>query len=328
MGFSPVSLGLPNERISSKFREPRESCPHKGIDITSSRKARPFVAGVFGRIISPIEGPWGTITVSPFNAPATRIQYLHCSAINVGIGQLVCPWTVLGNTGDTAPPNTGITGIHLHLQVQEPGAGGEKCWNARRFVDPETFPTPDLVRGTWRANSEGSTGGISWTREAVLRISGSEPGAPVSASVKKTYTVGSGEQCSHIASWGTAQISTRQQDGTLIYQSGPGSCYGTSGCGGCSAEIETLDIRLRDANTLSISGNYNMTRVSAFSELITGEAEFVALGHPKVEGAELHARYVTSVSMRFDEVDTGMVAASFSGLDENSLFGVHDGEKF
>ena len=147
--FSPNSLGLSGERITALFGEDRNGCPHKGIDISSSRTSKPFSAGVFGIVGQPIGGQWGTVTVNPLHAPSVRIQYLHCTNISVASGQLVTPWTVLGSTGATAPPNSGITGIHLHLQVQPPGSGAPPCWKGRYFVDPTKFSTPDLMRGTW-----------------------------------------------------------------------------------------------------------------------------------------------------------------------------------
>jgi hypothetical protein len=67
MGFSPNQVGLPGERITAKFGTHRGNCFHKGLDISSSRTPKAFTAGVYGRIIPPIGGPWGTVSVLPSN---------------------------------------------------------------------------------------------------------------------------------------------------------------------------------------------------------------------------------------------------------------------
>src|SRR5437867_1921699 len=105
MGFSPEVVSLFGERISGVFGEPRPNgCPHKGMDITSSGVPTLFTPGVFGRVAAPVGGDWGTITVEPYSHPTTRIQYLHCSSIAVGLGDIVAPWSLIGATGATAPP--------------------------------------------------------------------------------------------------------------------------------------------------------------------------------------------------------------------------------
>lgn len=91
--------------------------PHRGIDFQSrDAQGRParmdFRAGVHGRVVEPIGGPMGTITVELKDG--TRIQYLHTSQQNVRVGQDVAPETILGKTGAT-----GANAIHLHVQARD-----------------------------------------------------------------------------------------------------------------------------------------------------------------------------------------------------------------
>lgn len=149
MGFTPELVGLAGESINHPFREARASGPHKGIDITSSKTPRSFKAGVFGRVVAPTNTEWGTISVQPFNRPECLIQFLHCSSYNVGVGSLIAPWTILGQTGDTAPPGSGVEGIHLHIQVIEPGAPTDSAWD-RNYVDPAAWDLGAAESGTWQ----------------------------------------------------------------------------------------------------------------------------------------------------------------------------------
>lgn len=141
-GFTPASLGLNN--VTGKFGEPRNGCPHKGTDFGSGGIAKDFKAATNGKVIAPIAGDWGTITVKPFHDPESTVQYLHCSSIHVKIGDDVSKDTVIGTTGKTAPPGTSISGIHLHLQVFKSEPPAEPCWNDgsnRNFYDPELWNT-------------------------------------------------------------------------------------------------------------------------------------------------------------------------------------------
>jgi murein DD-endopeptidase MepM/ murein hydrolase activator NlpD len=149
MGFSPVAVGLAGQVINHPYNEPRKACFHRGIDITSSKKPLDFSAGIYGRVIDPTQTAWGTISVQPFHDPTAVVQYLHCSQYSVKVGQAVAPWTILGKTGDTAPPNSGVKGIHLHLQVVEPGSPLHSCWGARNYVDPTRWDLGNPLVGTW-----------------------------------------------------------------------------------------------------------------------------------------------------------------------------------
>jgi hypothetical protein len=149
MGFSPTLVGLTGERVNHPFLEPRGDCPHRGIDITSSGTHKNFCAGIFGRVVPPLHTGWGTIAVNPFHDVQAIVQFLHSSSIAVSIGEFVAPWTILGRTGDTAPPGSGVSGIHLHVQVVRPGTPAQECWD-RNYVDPETWPiVSPIIAHNW-----------------------------------------------------------------------------------------------------------------------------------------------------------------------------------
>jgi murein DD-endopeptidase MepM/ murein hydrolase activator NlpD len=101
--------------------------PHLGIDI-SSRDATGKVAqldfkgGVTGKVVAPIGGKYGTITVELANK--TRVQYLHTSQQHVRVGDDVTPDTVLGRTG-----STGANAIHLHVQARD---------SRNELIDPDS----------------------------------------------------------------------------------------------------------------------------------------------------------------------------------------------
>jgi murein DD-endopeptidase MepM/ murein hydrolase activator NlpD len=174
-GFGPDIVGLVGERISGKFFEDRpDGCPHKGIDITSSQRALPFLAGVYGVVGEPVGGPWGTVTINPFSSPKTRIQYLHSSKILVSPGERVTPWTPLGYTGQQVPPGHPIPGFHLHLQVEEPGEGTVTCWNKRNFVNPEQWAIEDTLAGMWFYSDQQQDNDLTIYRNALYDISGSK----------------------------------------------------------------------------------------------------------------------------------------------------------
>jgi hypothetical protein len=163
MGFSPDTVGLSGETVSGTFEEPRpDGCPHRGLDITSSQTPKPFQAGIYGVVIPPINTAFGTIAVRPFGDLSAIVQYLHCSTSKVGIGDSVAPWTVLGTTGETAPPGTGITGIHLHIQVILPGTPRHSCWD-RNYVDPASWESHFSIAGTWATRVSGA-GGVADTQ--------------------------------------------------------------------------------------------------------------------------------------------------------------------
>ncbi|WP_082029520.1 M23 family metallopeptidase [Tateyamaria sp. ANG-S1] len=178
IGLTPFEVGLAGMGgISARFGEMRDGCPHKGLDIRSSGVATPFTAGIFGKVVF-VGGAYGTVAVAPRDGSATWIQYLHCSETSVVAGDDVYPWTVLGKTGDTAPPGTDISGIHLHLQVQVPGAG-QTCWatssgNPRNFVDPQTHATKNFIDGTWSVTRQYSAPGGRFVETDELKIFSSE----------------------------------------------------------------------------------------------------------------------------------------------------------
>ena len=273
----------------------------------------------------------GTITVNPLSSPETRIQYLHCSSIDVVVGQTVYPWTFIGVTGDTAPPDTGITGIHLHLQVQEPGSGGEPCWNGRAFTNPETFPTPDLMRGTWRNVSSGMVGSISYETETIFRISGSDVGASGSGTRQSIFTKPNGFRCVARARWGQVRNTSQQQDGAVQITVSAPSCQIDRSCGRlvrCIPDAATGYLRLKSTNLLSVSGNYDLTRVGAYSRVADDEADFgIAIANP-IENTKEEQSYMLVESLMTNKPDVATIAAAADGVDQLTFYGVHEDEEF
>jgi murein DD-endopeptidase MepM/ murein hydrolase activator NlpD len=147
-GFSPSSLGLDN--VTSKYGVMRDGCPHRGTDFGSSSTKKPFKAGVNGRVVEKNGGIWGTITIIPDHNKEFYIQYLHCSKINVKVGDSVTKDTIIGQTGEVGPVGR-VNGIHLHLQIWKVEQPKYSCWNSnekdilpkniliRNFYDPETW---------------------------------------------------------------------------------------------------------------------------------------------------------------------------------------------
>ncbi|MNK40696.1 Peptidase family M23 [compost metagenome] len=140
-GFTAAKVGL--TKITAKFGEDRDGCPHKGTDFGSGGVEKDFKAGVSGKVVAPVGGDWGTITIKPDHDSTVTLQYLHCSSIAVKEKDKVTKDTILGKTGKKAPAGTNITGIHLHLQVYKNEDPAEACWNTpgRNFIDPETWDT-------------------------------------------------------------------------------------------------------------------------------------------------------------------------------------------
>ncbi|MEO0774516.1 MAG: hypothetical protein AAFZ04_15205 [Pseudomonadota bacterium] len=254
MGFTPSSLDLQGERVSEAFGTIRANgCPHKGIDVTSSRKPKTFSAGVFGVVGAPVGGKWGTVTVHPLHARSDRIQYLHCSSIIVQTGQNVVPWSVLGTTGDVAPPDSGITGIHLHLQVQKPGAG-RACWNNRLFVDPATYPTPDMFRGTWRNQYANQQGPLYVEYENTLNISSSATIGEAGTAQMVARASASGCTWVFRFRW-KLFVTARNLNGTLSVATRNGTQNRPVACGipgGWTAQDGTADLRLDSQTLLSV----------------------------------------------------------------------------
>lgn len=147
MIFSLDNLGLTMGSYGEDYDLPRGDCFHSGKDYPSSQREMPFNACVYGKVVNPINGTWGTVSVVPFGT-SDMIQYLHCSRINVAVGDVVAPWTVLADTGEVCPPGT-CNGIHLHLQVV--GATGSpkySCWS-RNYLNPNTWSYTNPLQGLW-----------------------------------------------------------------------------------------------------------------------------------------------------------------------------------
>ncbi|MDH5580313.1 MAG: M23 family metallopeptidase [Bdellovibrionales bacterium] len=147
--FSPPRVELPNNVISSPFEVIRPSGPHKGIDISENRpnptNFERFSSGVWGVVVPPLGGQWGTITVDPFHTPGHQVQHIHTSNQNIRPGDIIAPWTIIGTTGKAAPPDKPVTGVHLHLQVfDKNGSPKYPQWD-RAFVDPQKFDTGNPI---------------------------------------------------------------------------------------------------------------------------------------------------------------------------------------
>lgn len=140
-GFTMGKLGLVN--VTAKFGEPRDGCPHKGTDFGSSGVEKDFKAGINGKVVDPLGGDWGTITIKPDHDSTSTVQYLHCSSIAVKVGDKVTRNQVIGKTGKKVPTGSPVTGIHLHLQVFKEEDPEYACWGTtkRNFYDPEKWDT-------------------------------------------------------------------------------------------------------------------------------------------------------------------------------------------
>lgn len=259
MGLTKDTLGLPRERQSADFLEPRP-CPHKGIDITSSNSPKPFKSGVFGTVTSPIGGKWGTISVRPFDNPRATIQYIHCSSSNVQPGDFVAPWTTIGVTGNKVDSNVSKpVPIHLHVHVEAPYlASYFTCWKGRSFTDPNTFPTPDYFAGTWFNTRNGATpDGKSWTWNARIRFSGSSVGASASITDEVIFT---DSACTWRArSFASGAISAQTLDPGIRVKFGGGRLQSNQ-CGGWQfdANLPPIDLQLKivGPNRLEVPPNY------------------------------------------------------------------------
>ena len=191
MGFSPSNVGLRGERITSMFGVSRPSTKNKyhiGIDISSSRRARAFRAGVYGTVVIPNGGRWGTVTVVPFHDQTSAVQYLHCSSINVSPNKLVAPWTNLGMTGTKAPPGSGITGYHLHLHVIDSGSQRLHPEWKFNYVDPVVWTISNPIIGHWSGRWSGADvdqdgDRYSWRSKVHWHITGDTIGSAVSMSM-------------------------------------------------------------------------------------------------------------------------------------------------
>jgi hypothetical protein len=162
VGFSPSLIGLPGP-ITGRFLDPRpDGCPHKGLDIGSAGISKTYTAGIYGKVVppNPNDSKWCTIAVQPFHDAQATIQYLHSSSSRVGVGDIVAPWTEIGDTGNCSPTPVPI---HLHIQVAFNRTPSYPCWGTRDFVDPETWNLGAPLLGTW-VNSEAQPDGTVQTR--------------------------------------------------------------------------------------------------------------------------------------------------------------------
>jgi hypothetical protein len=257
MPFSPNNVGLIGQTILSDFGEVRDGCPHKGIDITSSKKPMQFTAGVYGIVGNPTGGDseWGTITVNPLNAPQARVQYLHCSNINVVPGQQVMPWTIIGTTGNTAPVGSGITGIHLHLQVEAPGTGAPACWKGRFFVNPRTFPTPDFLSGTWLTEGSRQQGIVRVDYRTFYSFRGASLGV---VGRVRSYQTAYYESCkwAFVMDW-DVHFNSLNQNGTINASVRNGTANRPVSCnitGGWTAANAEGIVTFQNQNSIVISG--------------------------------------------------------------------------
>lgn len=275
MGFTTDILGLVD--VTSKFGKLRKGCPHKGTDFGSARRPMEFKAGIYGKVIG-TNWNYGTITVTPFHSPDCRVQYLHCSEFRVTEGDLVQPWTIIGVTGDTAPPGTDITGVHLHLQVETPGQPTNLCWGDRNFTDPEKWNITNPLIGEWRVTTSNTTLSHQIVEETMLlRVLGDEVGAQLSCIRDKQvqHTRSDGQICiikinQH---WPNIQILERKHN-TLKINVEQGNASWTSSSNklciltNLKAVASVSEIRLISQDQLEIDGRIVLKKVG-LKEIVT-----------------------------------------------------------
>lgn len=270
MGFNTTNLGLAGERVSDKFGNLRDGCPHKGTDFTSSRKPKEFTAGIYGKVIA-TNWNYGTITILPFHEPNYIVQYLHCSEFRVTENEIVQPWTVIGVTGETAPPGTGITGIHLHLQVEAPGTPTHSCWGSRNFTDPEKWDISNPLIGEWITVGNNTSGNQIVEETIIMRIMGDEIGDQVTVlrNKKVQYTRENGHICliTITQNWPDIEILERSTDKIKIsVKQGIGSSTSSSSL--CvimpvRANPGLIDLQLIEPNKLKMFPNLIFERASS-----------------------------------------------------------------
>lgn len=156
------SLGLTAGSLGEDFNTPRGTCFHRGVDYRTGGAPMRFLAAVYGRVVAPIGGQWGTITVQPFGSPDI-IQHLHCSQIDVSVGETVAPWTTLGKTGDVCPAGA-CNGVHLHLQVVSPtGSPQHECWD-RNYTNPHNWNYINPALGSFGRKFSDTGSGNAYTK--------------------------------------------------------------------------------------------------------------------------------------------------------------------
>jgi murein DD-endopeptidase MepM/ murein hydrolase activator NlpD len=256
-GFTVDVVGLPGERVTDVFGTLRDGCPHKGVDYSSSQRPMDFQAGIYGTVVEPEESGWGTVAVVPHDNPDFKVQYLHTSSRYVAVGDVVQPWTILGATGDTAPPGTGITGIHLHLQVQAVNApSSHACWSGREFVDPASWTIRNPLVGTWVSNSSETIKGVTIEDTKQMRIDGDAINSPITgdglAVAVTTSASGKLYRAEEKTHWNARVIG--QQKHTMLVEAPAGTCSttvnGAPAPWQCHANPSVFEIRMLSADKL------------------------------------------------------------------------------
>lgn len=140
---SGLALPVIGARVTSRFG-PRsdpftgETKSHSGLDLGGLPIGTPVYSSTHGKVVLIYRdgvGP-GVINGNTVHvrAPDGKLwSYLHLSRIDVPLGMVVRPGTVLGRLGDTGRAK----GAHLHLQVEAP---------SRERLDPlALFPPGSFV---------------------------------------------------------------------------------------------------------------------------------------------------------------------------------------
>lgn len=270
MSFSPELVGLVGERISGPFEEnrPDKKCPHRGIDFSCSRTEKPFNAGIYGRVVLPLGGNYGTVSIQPFSEPQTIVQYLHCSEFYIKVGDLVAPWTSLGKTGKVSP--TPVV-QHLHIQVVRPGKSKFDCWKTkegveRNFINPQDFPIIDALAGTWFSEVNqtwtrviyGNTYTYRQTEQRWLEISSATVGSTGQLRLRTITTVdGVNARCECSGTWSVT--ATKTELNKLVISTNPtgSSCAGNSGCGASEQDKGSLWLVAKSSGEMMASDGSN-----------------------------------------------------------------------
>lgn len=246
--FSPKRVSLPQDVISSPFEAPRNNGPHKGTDISESMtnpiKFQPFSSGVWGVIVPPLGGPWGTVTIDPLFGANHKVQHLHSSSLNVSVGDIVSPWLILGSTGITAPPGITISGVHLHAQVtDEAGTPKYPEWD-RAYVNPALWDTGNPLKppgNKWwpRIEPDSTDNGVRSSTILYLRPLGDEIGDMILFGGEITAYLKNGNKRCTLAYDFKGNISQRKTN-TVVGDLGFVSCNVTPYCEGHKCECLTM----------------------------------------------------------------------------------------
>ena len=207
-------------------------------------------------MIEPLGGKWGAITVVPFHNQRSSVQYLHCSSISVKNNQLVAPWTVLGRTGTKAPPESGVTGYHLHLHVINPGVPRRPTWPLN-YVDPTTWPIRNPLIGQWSAKRTIPRHGYTREKTETWTFLDDAEGARVvyeSASEDRIH----GSTCVYRSEHQFIGKITSRRGNYLGIRFPKGQCSISTNCDKhipCTANGSSGKVRLINSQTLRVIGN-------------------------------------------------------------------------